>query len=382
MKDFIVTELEFDGKKRRVGAFYDEGKLSDIQVENTGSASLTGRVYKGYVERIAKNIGGAFCECGLKEKVFLPMNAADRSRLHASSPILLQITKDAAGKKVPVVTGNIHLTGKSCVLSSNGSGLSFSRKLSEDDRLLLKKWIPDEMAEKYHLLIRTNAVREEKKDVLEEIAELTGKMDRILTAGERAKTGELLYAPEPFYLTMVRDLYEVPDRVFSDIPKIADELQPFASDQGDRPSRFEKTTLSLAEIYNLRRDLERLSARTVYLKSGAYLVIEQTEAFVSVDVNTGKCERGRKPEETYRRINIEAAEELSRQIRLRNLSGMILVDFINMKSEDHREELLGKMRKLVRKDHVHTEAVDLTVLGIMEIIRQKIRKPLAEVLSM
>lgn len=382
MKDFIVTEMEFDGKNRRIAAFYEDGKLSELQIENAGSSSLVGRVYKGYVERVVRNIGGAFCECGLKEKVFLPLNAAERKKIHGSSPILLQITKDAAGQKVPVATENIHLSGRCAVVSSEGSGIAFSRKLSEENRELLKKWIPAEMGEKYHVLIRTNAIHEEKKDVLSELKELIRRMDEVLADGQKAGTGEMVDTPEPFYLSMVRDLYESPDRVFSDIPKIAEELRPFAADQGERPALFEKSTLSLAEIYNVKRDLERLSSKTVYLKSGAYLVIEQTEAFVSVDVNTGKCEKGRKPEETYRRINIEAAEELARQIRLRNLSGMILVDFINMKSADHREELLNRMKKSVRRDHVHTEVLDLTRLGIMEMIRQKIRKPLAEVLSM
>ena len=119
----------------------------------------------------------------------------------------------------------------------------------------------------------------------------------------------------------------------------------------------------------------------MWLKSGAYLVIEKTEAFTSVDVNTGKCERGRHASETYRRINHEAAEEVIRQIILRNLSGMILVDFINMENPDHKEELVNVARKLARRDPLRMEIVDLTPLGIMEIIRRKAERPLSEILG-
>jgi ribonuclease G len=110
-------------------------------------------------------------------------------------------------------------------------------------------------------------------------------------------------------------------------------------------------------------------------------VIEQTEAFVSIDVNTGRCTKGRIPEETYRKVNLEAAAEIARQLALRNLSGIILVDFIKLENEDHRDELIHVMQKLVKKDQVRTEAVDLTPLGIMEIVRHKVRKPLAEILG-
>ena len=133
-------------------------------------------------------------------------------------------------------------------------------------------------------------------------------------------------------------------------------------------------------LYELGRDIDRLLAKKVWLKSGAYLVIEKTEAFVSIDVNSGRFEKGKIAEETYRKINLEAAEEIVTQVILRNLSGMILVDFIKLSNPDHREELVNVMRKHAKRDRLSMDVVDLTPLGIMEIVREKREKPLPEIL--
>ncbi len=381
MNDFIVTEVSFDDKPYIAAAFYEEQVLTELEMEpvQQKEQSLIGNIYKGYVDSVAKNIGGAFIRISKNDIFFLPLNK--HAHIHESHPILVQVTKDAAGRKVPVVTEKIELSGKYVVVTK-GSGISYSRKLGEEQKLLLQKWVTSEGEDRNcHLLIRTNAALAQKAELLEEIQRLREKLDEILQKYEGAKTGEVLYTPEPFYITMVRDLYQRPDRVFSEIPLVAEQIAPFAEKQGSVPAKKERAGLPLSELYPLQRDLARLCAKIVYLKSGAFLVIEQTEAFVSIDVNTGKCQKGKLPQETYRKINKEAAAEIARQIRLRNLSGMILVDFINMTNPDHNEELINVMKKLVRKDHVHTDVIDLTRLGIMEIVRQKSRKPLAFILN-
>lgn len=379
MKDFIVTKVIWNNHPYLTAAFYEDGTLSELRAESAEEKSIVGNVYRGYTKTVSKNIHGAFVRINKKTPVYLPMGKSEE--VQASQPILVQVTKDASGRKAPVVTENIHLAGIYCVLSRFPGKTSFSTKLTSAQKEMIRGWIPHGIQEKYHLLIRTNAVRGQKEDFLQELERLIGEMSRILTDYEKASTGDLLYQPEPFYLTMARDLYEKPDRVCSEIPAVSTLIGPFAKNQGDYPVQKEMSGMSLSELYNLHRDLSRLMAKTVYLKSGAFLVIEQTEAFVSIDVNTGKCRKGRKPEETYREINREAALEIARQLRLRNLSGMILIDFINMESEDHKDELIHLMQKYVKKDHIHTEVIDLTPLGIMEIVRQKVRKPLAEVLT-
>lgn len=379
MRDFVVTEITFDDKQYLTAVLSEDQTITELQAMPAGDSSPVGEVVLAVVETVSKNTGGAFLMAGRHGRVFLPVR--DFTKIRESTPILVQIIKEAAGRKVPVAAETIQLTGKYAVVSSVPGRIAFSRKLLKEQKELLKKWIPHEYGSAFHILIRTNAAYADKAGLLSELDALMDNMRRILKEAESSKTGRVLFRPEPFYLRMIRDLYEIPDRVFSDIPNIAEELAPFAASQGSSAPLCQNGALSLTELYHIGRELGRLANKTVFLKSGAYLVIEQTEAFVSIDVNTGKCSRGKKPEETYRRINVEAAAEIARQLRLRNLSGMILVDFISMKNEDHKDELIHLMMKHVRHDHVHTEVIDLTPLGIMEIVRQKTRKPLAEVLS-
>lgn len=379
MRDFIVTKITYGGRPFLWAALYEDGVLSELRVEPAGEESMVGNVYRGYTKTVSENIHAAFVDIGGKEPVYLPFGKNEQ--VSASRPVLVQVTKDASGRKAPAVTENIHLAGTFCVLSRHYKKTSFSAKLTEGQKEHLASMLDKEHSHEFHLLVRTNAVRAGQEEFLGEISQMRERMHTILRDYENARTGDLLYQPDPFYITMLRDLYEKPDRVCSEIPAVSQKILPYAMDQGSFPAQKEPAGLSLSELYNIRRDCSRLTAKTVYLKSGAFLVIEQTEAFVSIDVNTGKYQKGRKPEETYRNINKEAALEISRQLRLRNLSGMILIDFINMQSRDHQEELINLMRKYVRQDHIHTEVIDLTPLGIMELVRQKVRKPLAEVLG-
>ena len=140
---------------------------------------------------------------------------------------------------------------------------------------------------------------------------------------------------------------------------------------------YQDDTLSLSVLYSIESKLETALASRIWLKSGGYLVIEPTEALTVIDVNTGKYEAGKEPQETYRRINLEAAEEVAIQLRLRNLSGIIVVDFINMQASYNRE-LLEYLRALVQKDKIQTDVVDMTPLGLVEITRKKMSRPLRE----
>jgi ribonuclease G len=381
MKDYIVTEIEFDENKYLAAAFFEDMRLSMLKLAARDDESLIGRIYLGHIDSYADNIGGAFVAFG-KDKCFLSKykkGSCDPGR------IPVQIIRDASGKKAAAGTMKLKLSGRYAVLSEGDGSLSFSRKLSSEQKDLLRKWMRDVDRTGYSVLLRTNSAGTEKAEVLREVEELKARWQKLAHDIAHAKAGSLLYRPDPFYIEMLRDLTVKPDRLYSDIPRIAEELEscrPFLQDSDNSNEiYYGNRTLPLRTVYNLTGEVRKLTAKNVWLRSGAYLVIEKTEAFTSVDVNTGKCERGRHASETYRRINHEAAEEVIRQIILRNLSGMILVDFINMENPDHKEELVNVARKLARRDPLRMEVVDLTPLGIMEIIRQKTERPLAEILG-
>ena len=402
MREYLVCKIQYRERDFIAAALYEDRKLVFLRMEPDGEPSLVGCVYRGVVDSVSRNIGGAFVDIGERTLCFLPLKR--HSHVQASSGILVQVVKDASGRKEPVLTDNIRISGKYAVLSMQASPAAYSTKLTPEEKRVLCKWmedagrpdgtgsLPEDAGGRslpYGVIVRTNASRARKPDFLDEIGSMAGQMDAIRSSYAKAKKGELLWKPEPFYVQALRDLYEAPDRCFTDIPSVAGELSRFT----DQPAGTEYPedgaiyraeagkAFSLPELYGLPQELDRLTQKIVWLKSGAFLVIEQTEAFVSIDVNTGRCTKGRIPEETYRKVNLEAAAEIARQLALRNLSGMILVDFIKLENEDHKDELIHVMQKLVRKDQVRTEAVDLTPLGIMEIVRHKVRKPLAEVLG-
>ena len=437
MREYVITDFVYDGTPVRAAALFENGRMEELRAERRDETSLVGRVYRGVVDSVNRNIGGAFIDIGSggrgagenaqhrdglvymsvprvlkrpegsKEKKDRPHDMAD---IRPTLPVLVQITKDAVGPKQPVATENITLAGRYLVLTRFGGRMSFSQKLTDEQKDIIRTWIPKSERQGFHVLVRTNAGHADKGTVLAELARLRERMHLILEGGEDARTGTCLYEPEPLYESMYRDFRETPDRIITDIPLAADilaqnqkearasgeQVQEALEDvsaglighSGGRESLRPEIVaarlvngLPLAEAFHLQENFDKLLQRVVWLKSGAFLVIEQTEAFVVIDVNTGRSSKGRIPEETYRRVNIEAVPEICRQIRLRNLSGEILVDFIKMKSEDHREELFHVMRKAVRRDHVRTEVVDLTGLGILEMTRQKTSRPLADVLG-
>lgn len=435
MREYVITDFVYNGTPVRAAALFENGRMEELRAERRDETSLVGRVYRGVVDSVNRNIGGAFVDIGTGGRgagenaqhrdglVYMSVPRAqktpaesrnemrerphDMASIRATLPVLVQITKDAVGPKQPVATENITLAGRYLVLSRFGGRISFSQKLTDEQKAIIRTWIPKSERQGFHVLVRTNAGHADKAAVLGELSRLRERMRLILAGGEDARTGTCLYEPEPLYESMYRDFRETPDRVLTDIPLAADILEkedlrePGAHAEsapqsasvrpGEKSGNREISRpeivvtrlvngLPLAEGFHLQENFDKLTQRTVWLKSGAFLVIEQTEAFVVIDVNTGRSSKGRIPEETYRRVNIEAAPEICRQIRLRNLSGEILVDFIKMKSVDHRDELLHVMRKAVRHDHVRTEVVDLTNLGILEMTRQKTSRPLADVL--
>ena len=191
-----------------------------------------------------------------------------------------------------------------------------------------------------------------------------------------------MYRSLPDWAVFIENAYRTEfDEVVTDLSDVYRDLQDVCA-QISVPVRFyEDSLLPLFKLYALETRLQEITDKKVWLKSGAYLVIEPTEALISIDVNTGKYEAGKEPEETYYRINTEAAEAIAWQLRARNLSGIILADFINLKDKTREAALLDQMRELLKQDPVHTRVVDMTALGLMEITRKRIDPSLAEQLA-
>ena len=356
LSKLIITQMNIREIPCCVCAYEEDGKVMELRFEPVGEKSSLGNIYVGQIENIAANIGAAFVQISAGEKCYLQLSDAPNAiyasvkkgdrPLKAGDEILVQISREAMKGKLPAVTTNLNFTGKYLVLTTGDKKFGLSSKLSNDDRSRISKWMEAEVNrpdKEFGIIVRTNAADASKEEILKEL-----NLEEIIT-----------------------DIPEISRQ-------ISDYLNSNSPEEKEKLRFYDDKLLPLYKLYRLETVLEEIQHEKVWLNSGGFLVIQQTEAFVSIDVNSGKFTGKKKMQETYRKINLEAAKEIARQLRLRNLSGIILIDFINMENQDHQDELFHVLQKYLRKDPVKAKAVDITPLHILELTRKKVRKPVIE----
>ncbi|MDO5135146.1 MAG: ribonuclease E/G [Eubacteriales bacterium] len=396
MSRLIITGMEIYGKTCVVCALEEEGKITELRLETEDRHSILGNIYVGQVERLAPNISAAFVQIAPGKNGYFPLDERDRviyasgrkgqGPLRPGDQILVQVSRDAMKGKLPALTANLNLTGKYLVLTTGDKKFGLSAKLDKADRSRLSKWMEEEIQrpdKEFGLIVRTNGREASKEELLGELSYLKGLYDRVVEKGKSRTCFSLLYHRQPEYMAAIRDTYTGSlEEIVTDLPEIHQEVEEYLKEISPEETLklrlYQDRLLPLSKLYRLERALDCIRQEKVWLDSGGFLVIQQTEAFVSIDVNSGKYEGKKKAEETYRRINLEAAREIARQLRLRNLSGIILIDFINMENPDHRDELFHVLQKLLRKDPVRARAIDITPLNILEMTRKKVRRPVIE----
>ena len=265
--------------------------------------------------------------------------------------------------------------------------LGFSAKIADQEwKQEMKGRIAPEMEDGCGIIVRTNAYGADAEEILAEIRELKNCYKTVMAAGTYRTCYSLLYEAAPSYVGSLRDARNGSiDEIITDDDEIYQTLGVYLGKE--QPEDVGKLTLyqdsmvSLLKLYSLEKALEEASGRRVWLKSGGYLVIEPTEALTVVDVNTGKYTGKKNPRETILKINLEAAKETARQMRLRNLSGIIIIDFIDMTEEEDRKLLMDSLTQWCHKDSVKTTVVDITKLNLVEVTRKKQRRPLHEIMG-
>lgn len=396
MSKLIITTMELDGNQCHACAIEEENQIMELRLEAASRQSILGNIYVGQVENIAANIQAAFVLIAPGVRGYFPIQEAEHviyasgkalgSPLRPGDQILVQVSRDAMKGKLPALTANLNFTGKYLVLTTGEKKFGLSGKLSGTERHTLSSWLEEEAArpdKEYGLIVRTNAAQAEKSEVLQELSYLKNLYEKVAVNGRSRTCFSVLYETEPVYLTTLRDIYsENLTDIVTDDPHIYEQITSYLKETSpgeESKARFyQDKLLPLYKLSRLENALEEVQKEKIWLNSGGFIVIQQTEAFVSIDVNSGKYTAKKKAEETYRKINLEAATEIARQIRLRNLSGIILVDFINMQNLDHQDELFHVLQKQLRKDPVKCKAIDITPLHILEMTRQKVRRPLIE----
>lgn len=364
----------------------------------TDDANL-GDIFVAKVVNVVQQINAAFIDYAPNKKGYLPIhsgympvitNRKYDGRILAGDEILVQLEKEAVRTKEPVFTLNLSLAGKYSVVSNANTYKGVSRKCSKHDKEQLRQLIPQDI--EHGVVIRTNAASllntsneteiKALQPVTDEIIQLNHKMSALLQEGIHRTCYSRIWQSPPFYLTNMRDENVQYQQIITDDEILYHEIKEFVSvympEQLPHISLYQDNTYPLQKLYRVETQLDELLSKKVWLKSGAYLIIEKTEAMHVIDVNSGKNITKKDNAEYIYQINLEAAHEIMRQIRLRNLTGMILIDFINMEDAQRDDTLMQALRVLAKKDHILTTVVDITALGLVEITRKKTTKSLSE----
>lgn len=366
--------------------------------------SLIGAVYIARVKNVVKNMDAYFVELGTdkREVCFLSgkdaaypciLNRKYDGKIKEGDEILVQVIRDAQKTKQPSVTTLISLSNDYFALSVGDARIGISNKVTVPQKKALQKLVKTLNMDELSTVLKEYAVG---VVVRTKATELLDDGTAFVAAFDSLKTELLTLYQSAIHKTCFSCLIEPPAAFEGTLADLVSEeeyeeiltdsaslYQKLSAEYGDRKkiryySEKEQAELSLASLYSLAGKLETALERRVWLKSGGYLIIDPTEALTVIDVNSGKFEASKDIEESHFLVNKEAAEEIALQLRLRNLSGIIIVDFINMREYSHQDALLKHLRALVSKDRQLTQVVDMTPLGLVEITRKKNYKPLLE----
>jgi ribonuclease G len=390
----------------------DTGHAVEIHADRPVDGPVLGDVCIGRVQKVAKDIQAVFVEIGPGMTGYLPMESlvcpiftrkGPSSLIQQGDELVVQICREAFGDKGVSLTTKLEFSGRLVILTAGGAGIGISRKIPEEKRQELKDRIMDsegfgqltDRVGQCGIIVRTNAAAASREEILEELALLEARLINIRLTAPYRPAFTVLYKMPSAWLRRLDSLNEAStDTVLTDDQELFSLMKQYLCGSGgekkgqgagslkERIRLYEDRLLPMHKLYSLDRELERALSKYVNMKSGADLVIETTEALHVIDVNSGRSKAGKlEKEEQTLKVNLEAARESARQIRLRNLSGIILIDFINLSREEDSEKVTEALREAVAKDPIHTQVFGLTRLGLMELTRRKVELPLEKQLE-
>jgi len=404
-KKLIITRLQTEQNDLKVNAnmivnaLFEDQKITEISCETEEDKSILGNIYIGRVKNIVENISAAFVEVennrqcyysfeDNKNAIFTKQQTGKKNKtpVRIGDELLVQVNKENIKTKAPMVTSNLNFTGRYAVLTTGNKRLGFSNKLKEKQKNALRPIFENYLSEEYGFIVRTNAKDAGVEELKIEVESLIQEYQQIVSTAPYRTCFSLLKSAPSSYLENLRGIYiEGFQEIVTDCPNIYEEVRNFLDtysfNEKCQIRLYEDAILPLWKLYSLEFHLKEALKERVWLESGAYLIIQPTEALTVIDINTGKYVVKKKAEEAYFKVNMEAAKEIARQIRLRNLSGIIIIDFIDLKEEAEKEELLAVFASYLKKDPVQTTLIGMTPLNLVEITRKKVKKPLRESLT-
>ena len=357
-------------------------RLCEYVVERNSEQHLVSSVFKGKISNVVPGIQAAFVDIGKAQNAFLYMEKGEK--LTEGQTILVQVMKDARGTKGPAVTREITLPGRYLVLQPFCDNIAISKKIKgKTERNRLRSFVKANQPEGMGFVIRTAAEGISEEKLLADIKTLIGDWHVISARGKRVKAPVLLYRELDLSVRIVRDyVTENVNKIIIDDETVCQRVQELIMNMDciDLEVVFYSEKIDVFSKYKLTKQIEAISDRQIWLECGGYLVIDYTEAMTVVDVNSGKYSGQENVEETVMEINRQAAVEIARQVRLRDIGGIVIIDFIDMHTSKQQEEILYILRQALADDKMDPKVHDITRLNLVEITRRKARQNLSTVL--
>lgn len=369
MKQIIVQSLISSTQT----AVMEDDKLVELLIEDNIHKKTKSNIYRGIVKNIKPGIEAAFVDIGFEKMAYLPIKNFDD--IKNGTELLVQINKESVGTKAPKLTQEISLSGRYLVLIPSNDRITISNKiLDEKERFRLKKLVKSFNKEKLGIIIRTEAVGCDLDKLKEDFDLLVDKYQNIL------KQFKLGIGPKLIYRELDLDTKYIKDNINEDIDKVVLNDKDKYIEIKSILSKIDKDYINklileenkdVFDLYKVSKEIEKALNKKVWLKSGGYLIIEKTEALTVIDVNTGKFTGNISREETMYKTNIEACEEIARQLKIRDIGGIIIVDFIDLYKKKSKQNLIKILQENLNKDKRKSEVLGITKLGLVEIARRR-----------
>lgn len=364
-----------------------DGTVTDLATESVQAPARLGQIYKGTVKNVVSALDAAFVDIGTGVNAYLPLLGGRTTDLNGrkvtvGAAVMVQVSKEARGTKGPMVTPKVSLAGRYAVLLTDAAHVGVSKKVTSDDERARLRRIGAAALQNddatFGLVFRTAAQGVAIETIRADIEYLLRTYAVLYKRARRTRGAVCLYREADLVVRTVRDGLDGIDEIKTDDADVYERLCELIGDTRPAMTVTYERDADLFGQYGVDEVAETLVRRRVDLPGGGYLVIDPTEALTTIDVNSGVDRGGHNREESALRVNLEAATAIARQLRLRNIGGMIVVDFISMTQERHQTQLLTQLREAVRQDRVRTTVLDMTALGLVEMTRQKTGETWAE----
>ena len=396
--------MDANGFSTRV-AVVEDGAPVELYVEQEGAQRLVGNIYNGKVQNVLPGMQAAFIDIGLERNAFLyagdivmPDGADEdieremirsmrniRDMLKPGQTIMVQVAKDPVGTKGARVTTHITLAGRSLVLMPTMDYVGVSRRIDKDEeRTRLRRILSEIRPENMGVIVRTASAGKSREAFAEDLESLKLLYEDIQKRAKKQKAPSLLHAEQSLLFRTVRDLLmKDVDRVFVNDAATFERLREIADMMAPKlkPRILLKQSEALFDRYETESKIDKALARKVWIKNGSYIIIDRTEALTCIDVNTGKFVGKDNLEKTITATNCEAAREIARQLRLRDIGGIIIIDFIDMERESNRTMVLNTLKTALKEDHTRSHVFGFTHLGLVEMTRKKTGRSLGDTLQ-